>query len=540
MKGGIKMNLPVNLFYWLLAMLPILVLLVLMVKLQWGASKAAPLTLGLTTLISFLFFKANVTVISIEILKALWSSLSIILIILTAILLYEVSNEAKSFTVLNKTFEKLAPNELLRIMGIGIVFASFLQGVTGFGVPVLVTAPLLIGIGVSPIWAVVIPLIGHSWAGTFGTLAIAWHSMIMQTGITEVGTINSIAIYASVLLFILNIVSSGAIAYFYGGAKGFKKGLVAIICISITQGIGQIIFSQINADLAVFVPSSISLIVLILLSKSPLYRDNWQIDDSKIMLRKEKSSETNDKDTMTIHDAFMPYYLMTSITLVVLLVKPINSLFNKLSYGPSFIETKTGFGVVNAMVTQFSPIKPFTHASMFLFASAVLGYFYYINKNLIKKGSFQNVLKRTIKKALPSSFAVVSLISMSRVMSGTGQTEVLAQGVASVLGSYYVVISPFIGLLGSFMTGSNMSSNILFGGFQMKTADIIGLNTSAILGAQTAGGGIGTSVAPGNIVLGTTTAGILGSEGKVLRKIIPFALSVAALFGLLLFIYHIL
>lgn len=124
-------------------------------------------------------------------------------------------------------------------------------------------------------------------------------------------------------------------------------------------------------------------------------------------------------------------------------------------------------------------------------------------------------------------------------MSGTGQTEVLAQGVASVLGRYYVVISPFIGLLGSFMTGSNMSSNILFGSFQMKTADIIGLNSSAILGAQTAGGGIGTAVAPGNIVLGTTTAGILGSEGKVLRRIIPFALSIAALFGLLLFIFHI-
>jgi lactate permease len=128
---------------------------------------------------------------------------------------------------------------------------------------------------------------------------------------------------------------------------------------------------------------------------------------------------------------------------------------------------------------------------------------------------------------------------MSRIMSGTGQTEVLAQGVASVLGRYYVVISPFIGLLGSFMTGSNMSSNILFGSFQMKTADIIGLNSSAILGAQTAGGGIGTAVAPGNIVLGTTTAGILGSEGKVLRRIIPFALSIAALFGLLLFIFHI-
>lgn len=535
MKGGLKMNLPINLFSWSLAMLPILFLLILMVKFQLGASKAAPMTMVLTLFISLLFFKANISVIVIEVLKALWSSFSIILIILTAILLYEVSVEAKSFTVLNKTFEKLAPNELLRIIGIGVVFASFLQGVTGFGVPVLVTAPLLIGIGVSPIWAVVIPLIGHSWAGSFGTLAIAWNSMIMQTGITDVSVINSIAIYASALLFILNFFASGAIAYFYGGVRGIKKGFLGILLISVTQGVGQIIFSQINAELAVFIPSSISLVVLILLSKSPLYKDNWQIDDSKIMTRKEKINTVTDKDEMTVNDAFMPYYLMTSITLVVLLISPLNELFGRFSYGPSFIQTETGFGVINAAVTQFSPLKPFTHASMFLLTSAVLGYFYYMNKGLIKKGSFKNVLNRTVKKTLPSSLAVISLIIMSRIMSGTGQTEVLAQGVSNVLGSYYVIIAPFIGLLGSFITGSNMSSNILFGNFQMTTSQIIGLNTNAILGAQTAGAGIGTSIAPGNIVLGTTTAGILGSEGKVLKKIIPFALGVASLYGVLLY-----
>lgn len=538
MKGGIFMNLPINLFYWFLAIIPILLLLLLMVKFQWGASKAAPVTLVLTTVISVMFFKANTIVIVIEILKALWSSLSIILVILTAILLYEVSSEAKSFSVLNKAFEKLAPNELLRIMGIGIAFASFLQGVTGFGVPVLVTAPLLIGIGVSPIWAVVIPLIGHSWAGTFGTLALAWHSMIMQTGISDVSTISTIAIYTSGLLFILNIISCTTIAYFYGGFKAIRKGFLAIVLISLTQGVGQILFSQINADLAVFVPSSISLIVIMLLSKSPLYKDNWQIFDSKIMIRKEKSIESSKEDRMSVNDAFMPYYLMTSITLIVLLITPINQFLSRFSYGPSFIQTATAFGVVNNAVTKFSPIKPFTHASMFLFVSAVLGYFYYLSKGLIKKGSFQNVLKRTIKKALPSGFAIISLITMSRIMSGTGQTEVLAQGVSNVLGRYYVLISPFIGLLGSFITGSNMSSNILFSIFQMKTSQIIGLNTSAILGAQSAGGGIGTSIAPGNVVLGTTTAGILGSEGKVLKKIIPFALSVAFIFGLLLFIYH--
>ena len=532
------MTLPINLFYWLLAILPIFTLLILMVVFQWGASKAAPLTLALAILTSVLFFKANTTVIFIELLKALWSSLSIILVILTAILLYETSNESHSFNVLNKTFRKLAPNELLRIIGIGVIFASFLQGVTGFGVPVLVTAPLLIGIGVSPLWAVVIPLIGHSWGGTFGTLALAWHSMIIQTGITNVASINSIAIFSASLIFILILMANSTISFFYGGFKGFKKGFIAILAISLTQGVGQLIFSQINPDLAVFIPSALSLLVLVFLSKSPWYREPWQIDDSRIMMRKEPIVVSKEKGNMTINDAFMPYYLMTFITLGILMISPINRFLSQVSFGPSFIETTTGFGVVNTMVTGFSPLKPFTHASMFLLTASLLSYLYYRKKNLVDHGAFKNILKRTLKKAIPSSLAVITLISMSRVMSGTGQTEVLAQGVSRVLASNYAIIAPFIGLLGSFMTGSNMSSNILFGSFQMKTAEIVGLNSFIILGAQTAGGAIGTSIAPGNIVLGATTVGILGSEGKVLKKIIPFALGVASIFGIILYVYN--
>lgn len=534
------MNLPVNVIYWSLSMLPILFLLILMVKFHVGASKAAPLTLVLTILTSFLFFKANISLVGIEFLKALWSSLSIILVIFTAIMLYEVSFEAKAFSTLNLVFEKLAPNELLRVIGIGVVFASFLQGVTGFGVPVLVSAPLLIGIGVAPLWAVVIPLIGHSWAGTFGTLAIAWDALVVQSGLSDPAAIGSVALYASSFLFLLNFFASFTIAYFYGGWRGIQKGFLGILLLSLTQGLGQIVFTQINAELAVFVPSALSLLVLILLSKSPLYRDAWQIEESKIMLRDQNRSKEGAPLDMTANDAFVPYYVMTLLTLAVLLITPLNRLLSTWSFGPGFMETQTGFGVVNSAVEQFSPLRPLTHASSFLLIAALSGYFYYVRKNLVPSGSLFPILGRTIKKTIPSGLAILSLITMSRIMSGTGQTQVLAQGVSNVVGPYYVIMAPFIGLLGSFITGSNMSSNILFADFQMTTAEIVGLNVHSVLGVQTAGAGIGTSIAPGNIVLGTITAGILGSEGEVLRKNIPFALAIASLYGLFMFLLFLL
>lgn len=137
---------------------------------------------------------------------------------------------------------------------------------------------------------------------------------------------------------------------------------------------------------------------------------------------------------------------------------------------------------------------------------------------------------------MPSGIAVIGLVIMSMIMSGTGQTVVLSDGIAGVLGKAYVVLAPFVGLLGTFMTGSNMSSNILFGDFQMTTANLLSVNSSAILGAQTAGGAIGAAVSPSKIILGTTTAGILGREGEVMKKLLSITVPATILIGAVTFL----
>ena len=86
------------------------------------------------------------------------------------------------------------------------------------------------------------------------------------------------------------------------------------------------------------------------------------------------------------------------------------------------------------------------------------------------------------------------------------------------------------------MTSSNMASNILFGEFQLTTANILNVQPAPILGAQTAGGAIGNTLSPGNIILGTTTTGILGQEGEILKKILPIAISAAIIVGAILFV----
>lgn len=132
---------------------------------------------------------------------------------------------------------------------------------------------------------------------------------------------------------------------------------------------------------------------------------------------------------------------------------------------------------------------------------------------------------------MPSGIAVIGLVMMSKIMSGTGQTVVLAEGISGVLGKAYLILAPFVGLLGTFMTGSNMSSNILFGDFQKTTASLLEVSVPAVLGAQTVGGAIGAAVSPSKIILGTTTANILGKEGEVLKKLLVITVPVTIVIG---------
>ena len=536
------MQIPMNLFMWLIALLPIIVLLVLMIKFQWGATEAAPIGLMITIITGVVFYKANITLLASESAKGIWNALVILVIVWTAILMYQVAEEANAFSVIRKGMGELLPNELLMILAMGWIIESFLQGITGFGVPVAVGAPLLIGIGVKPLWAVIIPLLGQSWGNTFGTLAAAWDSLVMSSGI-QTGSVEyfKTSFVAATFLWMWNFVIGVVICWFYGKGKGVKKGLPAVIILSLIQGGGELLLSQFNTTLACFVPACGGMIAIFLLGRTKWYKTSWKLSDSQIMQRKETTIQGEDvPEGMTLIQAFVPYILLAGLTLIVLLCKPINQVLGSLKFGFSFPETRTGYGFVNAAVKGYSSFAPFTHASMFLFISSILGLIYYRRCGWISKDGVKAIFVRSISMTMPSGIAVIGLIIMSKIMGGTGQTLILAQGISKVLGKGYVILAPVVGMIGSFMTGSNMSSNILFGNFQMTTSSMLHVKTAALLGAQTAGASVGSSISPSNIILGTTTANILGNEGEALKRILPISVTMTLLIGILTMIFLVL
>ena len=142
------------------------------------------------------------------------------------------------------------------------------------------------------------------------------------------------------------------------------------------------------------------------------------------MVRTESTEEALDgpKD-MTLVQAFAPYALLSLMTIIVLTVAPVNAFLSKFQLSISVPETSTGYGFVNAASDAFSPIVPFTHASMFLFLSAVIGLIYYKKHGWIQAGGTKAIFGRSITMTMPSGMAVIGLVIMSKIMSGTGQTE---------------------------------------------------------------------------------------------------------------------
>lgn len=527
----------VSVFNWFIALIPILLLLYLLLKSKWGVAQAAPVGLAFALVSGMTIFGGSWELLSTEVAKGLWNGILVMSVVAPAILIYEVAHEAKAFDPIRYGLRLFSKNELLQILALGWVFVSFLQGVTGFGVPVAVCAPLLVGIGVRPTWAVIIALTGHAWGNTFGTLAVAWSALVFQSGINDPELISQTAFWACVFTWIMDFAAGLAICWFYNGLQAVRSMAIPVLVITLLHGGGQMIFAQINPTLANFVVSSLTLVVIFFIGRIPAFNKSMVVEDSQVMDRTVMIDDQKDVSGMGLGQAVVPYVVLTVVTLVVLMIAPLKEMLSVWKIGFSFPGTETALGFVNPPVELYSPIVVFTHAGTFLLLSALVGYFVFKRNGHITAGGAKRITVNLIDKSAPSTVAVLLLIAMSKVMSGTGQVEVLAYGTALATGSMYGLLAPFVGMLGSFMTSSNMASNILFGKFQMSMAEILSLNPGIILGAQTGGSAMGNVLSPGNVLLGVTTTGILGAEGEILKKVIAVSLPLIFLSGLIVLFY---
>jgi len=226
------------------------------------------------------------------------------------------------------------------------------------------------------------------------------------------------------------------------------------------------------------------------------------------------------------------------MTLGTALITPISDVLRSVTFGLPFPEVSTSYGITNAAVERYSAMAPLMNPGASLLVTSVLTWLIFRARGYYKAWSASGpasepgIVTRLFASAVPASVPIIAFLVMARVMDHSGQTEALAYGIAAVAPAYvFAFLSNGIGVIGAFATSSSTSSNVLFSDLQVTLAKLKGLPTATILASQSAGGAIGNAIAPANLVLGASTAGISGQEGDILRKTLPWTLIAFLLTG---------
>ena len=351
-------------------------------------------------------------------------------------------------------------------------------------------------------------LLANTVPTAFGALGIPVTTLATVTGleVVHLSYVTSIQLAGFIILipFLLVILTEKSIKAL--------KGVVGITLISgITFAVPQIIIAKyLGADLPALVASICSMACTIICAK---------------LMNKEKV-QTKQEDKIELKQgilAWLPYILLCVLILLASpLVPSINAFLAKAS---SNIHIYTGD---STSTTAFSWIN--TPGMMILIATFIAG--------LIQKLKFTymlDVLKRTIIQLKTSFITIMSIVAISKIMSHSGMTSSISFGLCAITGSFYPLISPLLGAIGTFVTGSDTSANILFGALQTEAAKSLSIDPYWIAAANTAGATAGKMISPQSIAIATSATGLIGSEGKILSTTVKYCLGYVVILGLIVY-----
>jgi lactate permease len=500
-------------FKWFFAFSPIAVVLVLMIFFNWSGSRAGAAAWLTALIVGLALFGAHPELLAYSQMKGVLLSLNVLYIIWAALLLYNVVNETGAIKAIGIGIQRFSGDKSIQLLIFGWIFSSFLQGVAGYGVPIAVVAPLLIGLGFSPVVAVAVPAIGHSWSVTFGSMGASFQAMMAVTGLNS----EFLGPWAAVLLGLAAYLCGTCAIHAFGGWKMIKHSAVALIAIGTAMAGTQ--YLLVTADmwtLGGLGASLVGLIACLMVARLKMYN---------------RTEPSDVKSEMGLGWALSAYLILIVIVFVGVVYDPLRQFLGQVKLSMDFPEMTSNTGWV-VPAGKGKAINIFGHGGALLCYASIISYLVYAAKGYYTRGAFRQIVSKSIKSGVPTSLGIVSMVCFAMIMDHCGMIYLLAEGISRVFGSLYPFFSTWIGLLGAFMTGSNTNSNVVFGVLQMQTAELAGLSTALILAAQTTGGALGSMIAPAKILVGCSTVGLSGKEGPVLQATIRYGLLITALIGL--------
>ncbi|HSQ87756.1 L-lactate permease [Romboutsia sp.] len=506
---------------FLIATIPIIWLIVSLGIMKLPAHKTCLFTAILTFIIALIFWKMpliDAVTSSIEgIAIALWP---ILLVIIAALFTYNLAVETKSMDTMKKMLSSITTDDRIQVLILAWGFGGFLEAVAGYGTAVAIPASILASIGFNPVFAAIICLIANTVPTAFGAIGIPVTTLATVTGLDVMHlsylTALQLAPFIIIIPFALVILTK----------KSFKaiKGVFWITLVSgVAFAIPQVFIAKyLGAELPALIGSLCSMLATIVMAKVMKSKEDIVRLDSK---------ESQEGNVLAIHKvtakegllAWLPYILLCILILVASpLVPSINHFLANFS---SKIQIYSG---ESTSPTSFTWIN--TPGMVIIIATFIAGL---IQK--LKVSTMVNVFIRTVKQLTKSFITIMSIVAISKLMSHSGMTSSISFGLCAITGELYPIISPLLGAIGTFVTGSDTSSNILFGGLQVEAAKSLGIDPYWIAAANTAGATAGKMISPQSIAIATSATGLIGKEGKIFSSTVKFCLGYVIILGILVY-----
>jgi lactate permease len=511
---------------WLLAVTPVVVLLGLVLWGRFGTPVNALLTVLVAAVVAAAAFGAGPAVLAVGLGKGLWVGVWILYVIWPALLMHHLANRI-GMRELAESLENVLPRPTQNVLLLAWVLPSFLQGVSGFGTPIAICAPLLLAIGVDATMAVALPLVGYHWAVGFGSMGSSFYMGAFTAHLSAMQT-REYAASQAVLLGVNVLVSGVLVALMYGGVRGLREGWPVLALAGPAMALAQGVAVRGEPAVGALCAGTAGLLAVAALRA--LGRRGGRVRPEPVPVGGPGAALVEGATpAVRARAAAVPYVVLSVVALAVFVPPALRGwVKSHLLLGPDFPATATSQGTRTAAAPTYNPIALLGHPGTFLLVAALVSVVVWRARGVWRRGTWQEVRRPWLAQSWKSTPSVVLLASVAGVLVDSGMVRAMAIGAAEAAGRGYPVAAPFVGALGSFITGSTTSSNALFAALQHDVAQLIGDRPADLLAAQTAGANVGNSLAPVVITLGVIAVGNRTTVSAVLRRTIWPALVLLA------------
>jgi lactate permease len=544
----------------LVAMLPLLTLFVLLGGLRLTAWKAALLSLLVAVLVAVLAYSMPVGQALLAGAEgAAFGFFPILWIVINAIWVYNMTVVTGHFDVLRRSFARVSDDQRIQAVIIAFCFGALLEALAGFGTPVAITSVMLIALGFRPIKAAVVALVANTAPVAFGALAVPIITLATVTGLPE----HTLAQMVGRQTPLLGLFVPMVLVFIIDGRRGVRETLPATLTCGLAFAAAQFTTSNyISTQLTDIVASLVSAAAVVLLLRvwrpaRPYVEEpepGWTARDGGTRERPAAPTAAPGRGgvagagagpdaTIDIADrepardpvgevvrAYAPYGIIILLFIVTQLpgVKALFDAPTRVPHWPGLHLETTGGKPSTIPVFRLNWLSAAGTLMVIagLLSIPVLG---------ISPRRALRAYADTYRQLSAAIVTVMAVLALAYVMNASGETATLGMWMAAA-GGAFALLSPVLGWLGVAVTGSDTSSNSLFGALQVSAAQQTGLSPVLMAAANSSGGVLGKMVSPQNLAIAAAAVGLSGREGDVFRRVLGWSLGFLAFMCVLVFL----